>query len=112
MALALEWDGPPAYERIAAFADGIRTGLAERIAHQRPLYLLLEGDIVLTLGLVLRDEHDVTGELLVIDGVSLWDFDYIDLGMIRWPSGTVPVTIKSLVFSEDPRGGVPVMQSS
>ena len=33
----------------------------------------------------------------------LWDFDYIDLGRIRWPSNTVPVTIKSLVFSEDPR---------
>ena len=34
----------------------------------------------------------------------LMDFDYIDLGRIRLPSNTVPVTIKSLVFSEDPRG--------
>jgi len=40
---------------------------------------------------------------LVIDGVVLWDFDYIDLGRIRMPSQTVPVTVKSLVFSEDPR---------
>jgi len=39
----------------------------------------------------------------VIDGVTLWDFDYIDLGRIRMPSLTVPVTVKSLVFSEDPR---------
>jgi ethanolamine utilization protein EutA len=37
----------------------------------------------------------------------LWDFDYIDLGRIRMPSYTVPVTIKSLVFSEDPRGPRP-----
>jgi ethanolamine utilization protein EutA len=36
----------------------------------------------------------------VIDGVSLWDFDYIDLGRVRMPSFTVPVTIKSLVFSQ------------
>ena len=42
-------------------------------------------------------------EILCIDGVVLWDFDYIDLGRIRLPSMTVPVTIKSLVFSEDPR---------
>jgi len=42
-------------------------------------------------------------EILVIDGVVLWDFDYIDLGRIRMPSQTVPVTVKSLVFSEDPR---------
>jgi ethanolamine utilization protein EutA len=45
----------------------------------------------------------VTSEILAIDGVTLWDFDYIDLGRIRLPSNTVPVTIKSLVFSEDPR---------
>jgi ethanolamine utilization protein EutA len=39
----------------------------------------------------------------VIDGVTLRDFDYIDLGRIRMPSYTVPVTIKSLVFKDDPR---------
>ena len=49
----------------------------------------------------------VESELLVIDGVVLWDFDYIDLGRIRMPSYTVPVTIKSLVFNEDPRGPRP-----
>ena len=41
--------------------------------------------------------------MLVIDGITLWGFDFIDLGRIRLPSNTVPVTIKSLVFSEDPR---------
>ena len=104
VALAFEWDGPPAYERLAAFARGIVAGVAERLERRLPLYLLLDGDVALTLGSVLRNELGVTGELLVIDGVSLWDFDYIDLGRIRWPSGTVPVTIKSLVFNEDPRG--------
>jgi len=41
--------------------------------------------------------------VLVIDGVALRDFDFIDLGRIRVPSNTVPVTIKSLVFTQDPR---------
>ena len=45
----------------------------------------------------------MASEVLVLDGISLWDFDYIDLGRVRMPSFTVPVTIKSLVFSEDPR---------
>ncbi|MFN0004473.1 MAG: hypothetical protein ACKVPZ_05735, partial [Burkholderiaceae bacterium] len=31
-----------------------------------------------------------------------WGFDFIDLGRIRMPSYTVPVTVKSLVFNEDP----------
>ena len=33
-------------------------------------------------------------------GVTLRDFDYVDLGQVRQPSGTVPVTIKSLVFGQ------------
>jgi len=107
IALALRWTGMPSYERLAAFAEGIRRGLAERIAKKQPLFIMLDGDIAQTLGHILRDELHVDSELLVIDGVVLWDFDYIDLGRIRMPSYTVPVTIKSLVFSEDPRGPRP-----
>ena len=64
---------------------------------------MLDGDVAQTLGAILREELGVQSEILAIDGVVLWDFDYIDLGRIRLPSMTVPVTIKSLVFSEDPR---------
>jgi ethanolamine utilization protein EutA len=107
IALALRWTGLPSYERLAAFAAGIKTGLADRIAKKLPLYIMLDGDVAQTLGAILREELQVESELLVIDGVVLWDFDYIDLGRIRMPSYTVPVTIKSLVFNEDPRGPRP-----
>ncbi len=103
VALALRWRGPPSYERIAAFARGIAGGLAAAIAAGRALYLMLDGDVAQTLGAILREELHVASEILAIDGVVLWDFDYIDLGRIRMPSQTVPVTIKSLVFGEDPR---------
>jgi ethanolamine utilization protein EutA len=56
----------------------------------------------MTLGRLLRDELGVTNELLVVDGLALRDFDYIDIGRVRYPSNTVPVTIKSLVFEADP----------
>ena len=102
-ALALRWDGAPSHERIAAFALGIRRGLAAAISKGMPIYVMVDGDIAQTLGAILRDEMEVKSEILVIDGVVLWDFDYIDLGRIRMPSQTVPVTVKSLVFSEDPR---------
>ena len=98
LALALEWHGPPSYERIAGLARGITRGLAERVAARLPLYLLLDGDVALTLGTILREELAVESDLLVLDGVSLWDFDYIDLGKLRRPSNTVTVTVKSLVF--------------
>ncbi|MCW2634496.1 MAG: reactivating factor for ethanolamine ammonia lyase [Blastococcus sp.] len=103
VALAMTWEGLPAYERLLPFARGIRDGLADRIAAGRAVYLMLDGDVARTLGLLLREELGVTGDLLVVDGLALRDFDYIDIGKVRHPSRTVPVTIKSLIFSEDPR---------
>jgi ethanolamine utilization protein EutA len=107
LALAFTWAGMPDYERISAFAEGIRQGVAERIDKGRPLYIMLEGDIAMTLGGILHQDWQIGCETCVIDGITLRDFDYIDLGRIRVPSLTVPVTIKSLVFNEDPRGPRP-----
>ena len=95
---AFRWRGVPSHERIRAFADGLAAGLADRIAARAPLFIMLEGDAAQTLGLVLREELNVASEVLVIDGIVLRDFDYVDIGRLRMPSGMVPVTIKSLLF--------------
>src|SRR5262249_50386130 len=107
VALALRWQGAPSYGRILAFAEGIRHGLATTIERRKPLYIMPARDVAQTLGDILREELLVESEILAIDGLVLRDFDYIDLGRIRMPSFTVPVTIKSLLFSEDPRRGRP-----
>lgn len=104
VALAFEWTGLPDYRRIRALAEGIAQALSARISAGGMLYIMLDGDIAQTLGAILREELGIDNEMMVIDGVILRDFDYIDLGKIRLPSFTVPVTIKSLVFSDDPRG--------
>jgi ethanolamine utilization protein EutA len=104
VALAFRWQGPPSHARIAALARGIVEALPMTLMEARPLYLVLDGDIAHSLGALLKEEWSIASDVLVIDGVSLWDFDYVDLGRVRMPSYTVPVTIKSLVFSEDPRG--------
>ena len=103
-ALAFGWRGAPSYERIAAFARAITLALERSIARLRPLYLIIDGDVAQTVGAILKEDWAIGSEVLVLDGITLRDFDYVDLGRIRMPSCTVPVTIKSLVFSEDPRG--------
>ena len=103
IALAFRWRGAPSHPRLAAFARGIVDALPRTLASQKPLFIILDGDVAQTLGGILKDELGVASDVLVLDGISLWDFDYIDLGRVRMPSFTVPVTIKSLVFSEDPR---------
>ena len=103
VALAFRWKGLPTYERLAAFANGVAQGLVATVAQAGPVYLILDGDVAQTVGALLKDELALASDVLVIDGVTLWDFDYVDLGRIRYPSNTVPVTIKSLVFDADPR---------
>ena len=103
VAISFHWSGAPAHARLAGFARGIVEALPRTLAEGKPLFVILDADIAQTLGALLKDEIGVASEVLVLDGISLWDFDYLDLGRVRMPSFTVPVTIKSLVFSEDPR---------
>ena len=103
VALAFRWSGAPTYQRLAAFADGLCRGLAHTISHGHPIYIVLDGDVAQTLGAILREERGVKSEILAVDGIALVDFDYVDLGRIRLPSRTVPVTVKSLLFNQDPR---------
>ena len=99
LVLALRWAGEPEYPRLRALAEAVAKSLADRIAAGTPLYLMLDGDVARTLGRILSDELGVPVDLVVLDGIMLRDFDYVDLGRVREPSGTVPVTIKSLLFS-------------
>lgn len=101
VALAFEWASPPEYPRIRALADGISGALRGYSVAGRPLYIMIDGDIAQTLGAILRDECGLANDLLVIDGITLRNFDFVDLGKIRLPSFTVPVTVKSLLFKEN-----------
>jgi ethanolamine utilization protein EutA (predicted chaperonin) len=102
LVLAFHWQGTPEFKRIEALAEGIRRALTARIEAGKAIYVILDADIALNLGALLKQK--ITGEVLVIDGLTLWDFDFIDIGKLRTPSGTVPVTIKSLVFRDAPAG--------
>ncbi len=103
VALAFQWRGPPSYARLSALALGVLEALPRTVERAKPLVLVFDGDIAQSIGSLLRDEWRIASEVLAIDGVVLWDFDYVDLGRVRMPSFTVPVTIKSLMFTEDPR---------
>jgi ethanolamine utilization protein EutA len=100
LVLAFHFDGGPQFGRIKAFAEGIRLAMSDRIARGLPVFIVLDADIALNLGKMLHEELNIESDIMVIDGLALWDFDSIDIGRLRMPSNTVPVTIKSLVFSD------------
>ncbi len=97
--LAFSWTGNPEYQRICQLAEGIKLGLSETIKSGKSIFIVLDGDIANTLGYILKEELEfIENDVIVVDGISLKDFDFIDLGRVLYPSGTVPVTIKSLIF--------------
>jgi len=98
VALVFRWNGPPSAIRIAAFCRGLIDGLPDTLKCGRPIYLVFEHDLAGLVGTILKDDFAVENPLLCLDGITLRDFDFIDLGKTLEPSGTVPVTIKSLVF--------------
>ena len=98
VALVFHWGGAPTAIRIAAFCRGLIDGLPQSLKNSRPIYLVFDRDLAGLVGTILQDDFAIENPLLCLDGVTLSDFDFIDLGKTLKPSGTVPVTIKSLVF--------------
>jgi ethanolamine utilization protein EutA len=56
VAVAFRWEGLPAYARLAQLAKGIVAGFARSLAIGRPLILLIDGYVAMTLGRFLNKE--------------------------------------------------------
>ncbi len=98
VALVFEWQGDASFQRIDAFLNGLVAGIPKTIANGRPIVLVFDYDVGGVIGTSLKEDRNLSNELLSIDGIVLRDFDFVDIGRVLEPSGTVPVTIKSLVF--------------
>ncbi len=96
--LAMHWTGELSYNRLHDLALAIVKGLEARIKAGKSILLAFDADMGKALGSMLRDEFNLGVNILVVDGLNLLDFDYIDLGHPLQPSLAIPVTIKSLVF--------------
>ncbi|HCL68564.1 MAG TPA: recombinase [Gammaproteobacteria bacterium] len=98
-ALAFEWLGDFDYELLKRFCDSI-VGYIESDTEHRDsaLYLLFDRDLAQSVGRILTTEYEIGRPLLVLDGLRFKEFEFVDLGRIRLPSRTVPVTVKSLIF--------------
>jgi ethanolamine utilization protein EutA len=98
VALGFGWAGDPSYPRLRALAEGVLAGRSEASLAGQPLVLLLSGDVAQSIGRLLRAELNAGVPLLVLDGLDLAEFDYVDIGEVIRPAGVVPVVIKSLLF--------------
>ena len=98
VAICFDWLGSASYQRIKNFLSGVVTGLAKHLKNSHALILVCEGDIGKVLGTHAAEEMKLRVPIISIDGITLEEFDYIDIGSIMVASGAVPVVIKSLLF--------------
>jgi ethanolamine utilization protein EutA len=99
VAFAFPWRGDPTHARLFALAAGICAAVPGTIAAGLPLVLLVDGDIGMSLGRIIRDEIAAATNVIAIDGVQLRQFDYVDIGRVIDVTKVVPVVIKSLLFN-------------
>jgi ethanolamine utilization protein EutA len=98
VAFAFAWRGDPAHARLHALAAGICAAVPATLAAELPLVLMVDGDIGMSLGRIIRSEIAARANVIAIDGVQLKQFDYVDIGEIIEATNVVPVIIKSLLF--------------
>ncbi len=101
VAVAIGWSGSATYQRLDGLARGLVAGLAEVLANGHPLVVVCDGDIGGLLGMHCRENDLVDNAIVTIDGVTLQDFDFIDIGAVIRSTGAVPVVVKSLLFPGD-----------
>jgi ethanolamine utilization protein EutA len=98
IALAFPWHGDPSHARLHAVAAGITAALPRTLAEGAPLALMIDGDVGMSLGRIMRNETAPGVNMIAIDGVQLKQFDYVDIGEIVAVTNVVPIIIKSLLF--------------
>ena len=96
IALALIGPVVPTYENIKALCDGIADALLP--LSDFPWAIILSADVAGLVGSMLKREFKVKQEVVVVDGITVGDFNFVDLGEVLDGVEAIPVVVKSLVF--------------
>ncbi|WP_312530625.1 ethanolamine ammonia-lyase reactivating factor EutA [Paracoccus sp. (in: a-proteobacteria)] len=99
IALAFTWSGIPDYARLRALAEGLVLAALGDGPRDGLLAVVIDGDVGLSIGRILREELGFDGDLVCLDGIQLKDLDFVDIGSLMEPPGVIPLVIKSLLFS-------------
>jgi len=100
IALGFRWQADPTPNRIRALAEGIRAGIPITVEQRIPFAVLTDHYATAQpLGRALKDDVGVPGDLVSLDGVTVNEFDFIDVGEIVHPTEVVAVSVKSLLFA-------------
>lgn len=88
----------PSFDQVQGYASQLVAGLSEYLQHQDLVIVVVEKDMAKALGFALGSRLGDSKKLVCIDGVSVDNGDYIDMGCPLSGGRVIPVVIKTLVF--------------
>jgi len=98
VALGYRFEGSATFQRLDAFCKGVHLGFKSLIDAGLPLVLIGEADCAGVIGIHFIEELKMNTPVISVDGITLSELDFVDIGSMLETSGAVPVVIKSLVF--------------
>ena len=98
LVLAVHWEGTATFAALDEYCGQVLDGVRAAGRPHDCLVLVVDRDIAGLVGAHLAEELEYDGALVVIDGVGLDRFDFVDVGDYLPHSASLPVTIKSLAF--------------
>lgn len=99
VALAIKGVKNPSFEEIQNLSTDIINGMKEALKQNIYLIVIVENDIAKVLGQTIYKHLGYKKDVLCIDGVTVDNGDYIDIGKPVANGRVVPIIIKTLVFN-------------
>jgi ethanolamine utilization protein EutA len=63
-----------------------------------PILLVIESDIAKAMGQMIRQQPDITRQVVAIDSIHVEDGEYVDMGRPLMNGMVIPVVVKTLIF--------------
>lgn len=99
VALGIEGEKNPTFQRVQEYAQGIVKGLSSMIERQETLVIIVQQDMAKSLGQCLFGLLPKDYPFVCIDSVRVENGDYIDIGKPVAAGSVLPVVVKTLVFN-------------
>ncbi|WP_238842724.1 ethanolamine ammonia-lyase reactivating factor EutA [Vagococcus hydrophili] len=99
IALGIEGEKNPTFQRVLDYAEAIVEGLDLIIQKKEPLVISVQEDMAKALGQCLFSVLPKDYPFVCIDSVKVENGDYIDIGMPVANGNVLPVVVKTLIFN-------------
>lgn len=99
VAIALQWEDELLPPSATALAEGIKAAMPRTLESRGPIVVAVDAGVGRELGVALKETLGIQADVLSFEGVTLREFDFIDIAPVVHPSEVVPITIKSLLFA-------------